>query len=75
MCDLYRKIGISVAEQLNFEYPYEDDKRVTEYLKGLKAMKIIVNLNYSQFWPQPTQNAVITSDLEKNDFHSKGEIL
>lgn len=39
MCDLFRKIAIGVAEKLNFEYPYEDDKRVTEYLKRLKSMK------------------------------------
>lgn len=40
MCDLYRKIAIKVAEQLDFKYPYEDDKRVTEYLKRVKALPV-----------------------------------
>jgi aminoglycoside 6-adenylyltransferase len=36
MCNLFRKIAISVASHFAFEYPYDDDKNVTAYLRNLK---------------------------------------
>lgn len=38
MCDLFRKIAINVANHFEFEYPYDDDKNVTAYLKHIKNL-------------------------------------
>ncbi|MDP5274188.1 aminoglycoside 6-adenylyltransferase [Chengkuizengella axinellae] len=35
---LFRKIGLETAEQLGYEYPFEDDEKVTEYLKKIKEL-------------------------------------
>ncbi|WP_256760611.1 aminoglycoside 6-adenylyltransferase [Cohnella sp. WQ 127256] len=36
---LTRTIGIAVADKLGYEYPYEDDQRVTLYLKQLRSVR------------------------------------
>ncbi|WP_442593765.1 aminoglycoside 6-adenylyltransferase [Neobacillus sp. D3-1R] len=38
MCDYFRKVAVQVAKHLEFQYPYEDDKRVTEYLTKVKKL-------------------------------------
>ncbi|PWW28941.1 aminoglycoside 6-adenylyltransferase [Cytobacillus oceanisediminis] len=38
MCDLFRKTAMEVAQQLCFDYPYEDDKRVTAFLKHVRNL-------------------------------------
>jgi aminoglycoside 6-adenylyltransferase len=38
MCDLFRKIAIRVANQLDFDYQYDEDKNVTVYLKQIKSL-------------------------------------
>jgi aminoglycoside 6-adenylyltransferase len=35
---LVRKIGIEIAEALGYEYPIEDDARVTEYLQKVRSL-------------------------------------
>ncbi|MBT2690163.1 aminoglycoside 6-adenylyltransferase [Bacillus sp. ISL-47] len=38
MCDLFRKNAIEVADKLGFAYHYEDDKRVTAFLKHVRNL-------------------------------------
>lgn len=38
MCDLFRETAIEVAVHFDFEYPYDDDRRVTDYLKRVWAL-------------------------------------
>ncbi len=38
MCGLFRKNAVEVAEKLQFEYPFEDDKRVTAFLKHVRNL-------------------------------------
>lgn len=38
MCSLFRKTAVEVAEKLGFEYPFEDDKRVTAFLKHVRSL-------------------------------------
>jgi aminoglycoside 6-adenylyltransferase len=38
MCDLFRETAIEVAQHFGFEYPYDDDRRVTDYLKRVRAL-------------------------------------
>lgn len=38
MCGLFRKKAIDVASHLDFDYPYDDDKRVTDYLKYVRSL-------------------------------------
>ncbi|WP_394137738.1 aminoglycoside 6-adenylyltransferase [Cytobacillus oceanisediminis] len=38
MCDLFRKTAVMVAGQLGYDYPYEDDKRVTAFLKHVRNL-------------------------------------
>ena len=35
---LFRKIGVEVAEILGYEYPVQDDERVSEYLKKVRTL-------------------------------------
>ena len=35
-CDLFRKVAIPLAEHFGFEYPFEDDRRVTAYLQHVR---------------------------------------
>ena len=35
---LVRKIGIEIAEALDYKYPAGDDKRVTEYLRMVSSL-------------------------------------
>lgn len=39
MCDLFRKISKKVATHFKFPYQYEDDKRVTNYLKEMRNLQ------------------------------------
>lgn len=38
MCDLFRKMAIHIAKHFDFEYPNEDDKKVTDYLKKVQNL-------------------------------------
>ncbi|USK39734.1 aminoglycoside 6-adenylyltransferase [Cytobacillus firmus] len=38
MCSLFRKTAVEVAEKLCYEYPFEDDKRVTGFLKHIRSL-------------------------------------
>lgn len=38
MCDLFRKLATRVAEKLDFEYNYQDDKNVMAHLKHVKNL-------------------------------------
>ena len=37
-CDLFRRVAIPIAEHFGFEYPFEDDRRVTSYLKHIRSL-------------------------------------
>jgi aminoglycoside 6-adenylyltransferase len=36
---LFRKIAIEVADALKYSYPYDLDKRVTNYLQNIRGLK------------------------------------
>lgn len=38
MCSLFRNTAVEVAERLGFEYPFEDDKRVTAFLSHVRSL-------------------------------------
>jgi aminoglycoside 6-adenylyltransferase len=38
MCTLFRRAALSVAEQLGFAYPHEDDQRVSAHLKHVRCL-------------------------------------
>lgn len=38
ICDLFREIAIGVADHFNFDYPHNDDQRVSAYLKHIKDL-------------------------------------
>lgn len=38
MCDLFRKYSIKVADHFDYVYPFEDDRRVMDYLKKVKDL-------------------------------------
>jgi aminoglycoside 6-adenylyltransferase len=38
MVNLFRRTAIFVADHLHYEYPHEEDKRVTEYLKQVERL-------------------------------------
>ncbi|MBV7504176.1 aminoglycoside 6-adenylyltransferase [Bacillus sp. sid0103] len=46
MAHLFRTTAMDVAESLNFEYPYEEDKRVTAYLKHIETLSPNANEIY-----------------------------
>lgn len=37
-CDLFRKVAIPLAEHFGFEYPFDDDRRVSAYLKHIRTL-------------------------------------
>jgi aminoglycoside 6-adenylyltransferase len=37
-CDLVRKFGTSLAQKLDFSYPFEDDTRVSNYLSAIRSL-------------------------------------
>jgi aminoglycoside 6-adenylyltransferase len=37
-CDLFRKLGLKVGEYFQYNYPYEDDKNMTNYLIHIKQL-------------------------------------
>jgi aminoglycoside 6-adenylyltransferase len=37
-CNLFRRVAISLAEHFGFEYPFEDDRRVTAHLEHVRAL-------------------------------------
>ncbi|MGP4081156.1 aminoglycoside 6-adenylyltransferase [Pseudalkalibacillus sp. R45] len=37
-CELFRKKAIHVAEHFGYEYPYDDDRKVSEYLKRVQKL-------------------------------------
>lgn len=39
MCDLFRSIAVKVASHFNYEYPLEDDRKVTAHLKHVKLLE------------------------------------
>lgn len=38
MSDLFRKVGTRIAEKFGFDYPSEEDRRVTAYLKHIRQL-------------------------------------
>ncbi len=38
MCELFRKVAVPIAERFGFEYPFDDDRRVTAYLKHIRDL-------------------------------------
>jgi len=38
MCDLFRRLAIQVAERFGFDYPHEDDERVSAHLKHVRRL-------------------------------------
>ena len=38
MCTLFRRVALSVAEQLGFAYPHEDDQRVSAHLEHVRCL-------------------------------------
>jgi aminoglycoside 6-adenylyltransferase len=38
MCEIFRKNAIRVAEHFRFSYPYQDDQRVSAYLRHVKSL-------------------------------------
>jgi aminoglycoside 6-adenylyltransferase len=38
MCDLFRRLALQVAEHFSFDYPHEDDERVSAYLKHINRL-------------------------------------
>lgn len=40
MCDLFREIATTVAERLHYDYPVDDDRRVTDYLRHIRALPL-----------------------------------
>ncbi|TQR17941.1 aminoglycoside 6-adenylyltransferase [Psychrobacillus soli] len=38
MCDLFRSTAMFVADNLDFNYPYEEDKKVNAYLKHVEGL-------------------------------------
>jgi aminoglycoside 6-adenylyltransferase len=39
MMDFFRKISVAVAENLGYRYPYDLDRKVTEYIKKVKVLE------------------------------------
>jgi len=37
-CDLFRRTAIPIAEHFGFEYPFDDDRRVTAHLKYIRSL-------------------------------------
>jgi aminoglycoside 6-adenylyltransferase len=37
-CNLFRKVAVSIAEHFGFQYPTEDDRRVTAHLEYVRAL-------------------------------------
>lgn len=38
MCDLFRITALCVAEYFGFDYPYNDDQKVTAHLKHVRLL-------------------------------------
>lgn len=38
MCELFRRVSLPVAEHFGFEYPYDDDKKVSQHLKHVRSL-------------------------------------
>jgi predicted nucleotidyltransferase len=38
MCDLFRAVALAVAANLGYAYPLELDRRMSDYLRGIKAL-------------------------------------
>jgi aminoglycoside 6-adenylyltransferase len=38
MCDLFRKVAVSIAEHFDFAYPFDDDRRVSAHLKYVRTL-------------------------------------
>ena len=38
MCDLFRKVAIPIAELCGFEYPFDDDRRVSAHLEHVRFL-------------------------------------
>ena len=45
-CELFRKVAIPLAEHYGFEYPFEDDRRVSAYLEHVRYLPRDVNEIY-----------------------------
>jgi aminoglycoside 6-adenylyltransferase len=38
MCDLFRKVAVPIAEHFGFEYPFDDDRRVSAHLEHVRFL-------------------------------------
>jgi aminoglycoside 6-adenylyltransferase len=38
MCDLFRETALEVANYFGYTYPFEDDRRVTDYPKHVRDL-------------------------------------
>ena len=38
MCDLFRKVAVPMAEHFGFEYPFDDDRRVSAHLEHVRSL-------------------------------------
>ncbi len=38
MCDLFRKVALPIAEHFGFEYPHDDDRRVSAHLEHVRSL-------------------------------------
>lgn len=38
MCDLFRRVAIPISEHYGFEYPFDDDRRVTAHLEHVRRL-------------------------------------
>jgi aminoglycoside 6-adenylyltransferase len=38
MCDLFREVAMTVAEHFGYDYPVDDDQRVTDYLRHIRDL-------------------------------------
>ncbi len=38
MCDLFRRVAVPIAEHFGFDYPFDDDKRVSAHLEHVRIL-------------------------------------
>ena len=38
MCDLFRRVAAPLADHYGFDYPWEDDRRVSAHLQHVRAL-------------------------------------
>ena len=58
MCDLFRRVAVPLGEHYGFEYPFEDDRRVSAHLAHVRALPadakgdlLIMSMRRARTWP------------------------